>query len=348
MRSFQVFEFGGPLREQARPVPVPRGTEVLLRVRACGVCHSDLHVQDGHFDLGDGQVLELARSVTLPRTLGHEIMGEILAAGPEAEGVTPGDRRLVFPWIGCGACPVCLGGAEHLCPRPASLGFNVDGGFSDHVIVPHPRYLVRVEGVPDHVACTFACSGLTAYSALRKAPRPADGDRVLVIGAGGVGLSAIRLAREVLGVAPVVAEIDLAKWDAARHAGASDVVTPSDGEARKALLKATGGFAAVFDFVGAQATVDYALGLVRKGGLVVVVGLIGGALSLPLPAFVMRGVALRGSFVGSLEELRALVDLAPTGWWRELPVTRRPLDEAGQALDDLRARRVVGRTVLSP
>lgn len=348
MRSFQVFEFGAPLREQAGAAPAPRGTEVLLRVTACGVCHSDLHVQDGHFDLGGGQVLELSRSVTLPRTLGHEIMGEVLAAGPDAEGVHKGDRRLVFPWIGCGACPICLGGAEHLCARPASLGFNVDGGFSDHVVVPHPRYLVAVEGVPDHIACTFACSGLTAFSALRKSPRLREVDRVLVIGAGGVGLSAVRLAREVLGVAPVVAEIDRAKWDAARAAGASEVVDPADGQARKTLLKTTGGFAAVFDFVGAQATAEYAFGLVRKGGLVVVVGLIGGALSLPLPALVMRGVALRGSFVGSLEELRALVDLAATGWWRGLPVTRRPLSEAGDALEELRARRVVGRTVLTP
>lgn len=348
MRSFRLLNFGGPLREQFGTTPEPRGTEVLLRVTACGVCHSDLHVQDGQFDLGGGQVLELSRSVKLPRTLGHEIMGEVLAAGPDVADVQKGDRRLVFPWIGCGACPICLGGAEHLCPRPASLGFNVDGGFSDHIVVPHSRYLVAVVDVPDHIACTFACSGLTAFSALRKVPHPADGDSVLVIGAGGVGLSAIRLAREVLGVSPFVAEIDRLKWDAARHAGATEVVDPNDGEARKRLLKTTGGFAAVFDFVGAQMTAEFAVGLVRKGGFLVVVGLTGGALSLPLPALVMRGISLRGSYVGSLEELRALVSLATTGWWRELPVTRRPLAEARQALDDLRARRIVGRTVLTP
>lgn len=348
MRSFKVVKFGQPLCEQTGSLPAPKGTEVLLRVSACGVCHSDLHILDGRFDLGGGQVMDLSRSVQLPRTLGHEIVGEVCAVGPEVQGARLGDRRIVFPWIGCGECSICRAGAEHLCGRPRALGANADGGFSDHVLVPHARYLVGYEGVPEHIACTFACSGLTAFSALRKAPSPAEGDRVLIIGAGGVGLAAIRLAKHVLGITPVVAEIDRGKWDAAKEAGASDVVDPADPEVRKVLIRSTGGFATAFDFVGARETAEFGTAVLRKGGRLIVVGLIGGSLGLPLPALVMRSIGVIGSFVGSLDDLRELVGVAKTGWWRSLPVTRRPLDDAQRSLDDLRERRIIGRVVLTP
>ena len=270
------------------------------------------------------------------------------AVGPDVHDVELGERRIVFPWIGCGECSVCKSGAEHVCGRPRALGANADGGFSNHVLVPHHRYLVPFEGVPEHIACTFACAGLTAYSALRKAPTPAAGDRVLIIGAGGVGLAATRLAKHVLGITPVVAEIDRGKWDAAKDAGASEVVDPADPDVRKTLIRSTGGFAIAFDFVGARDTAEFGTAVLRKGGRLIVVGLIGGSLSLPLPTLVMRGIGVIGSYVGSLDELRGLVAMAKTGWWRDLPVTRRPLPTAQQSLDDLRERRIVGRVVLTP
>ena len=274
MRSFRLAAFGAPLCEMVEPLPVPQGTQVLLRVRACGVCHSDLHVQDGSFDLGGGQRMDLSRGVGLPRTLGHEIAGEVAALGPDARGVVLGDRRIVYPWIGCGRCGLCQSGREHLCARAEALGIGKDGGFSDHVLVPHPRYLFDAGDVEESLACTYACSGLTAFSAVRQAVAECGGAPLLILGAGGVGLAGVRIAKEVHGIAPLVAEPDSARWEAARAAGAADVFDPGDSEARKRLLKATdGGVGAVVDFVGATASVEFALGVLRKGGALGVVGL---------------------------------------------------------------------------
>ncbi|MDH4050626.1 MAG: alcohol dehydrogenase catalytic domain-containing protein, partial [Rubrivivax sp.] len=136
MISYQLESFGKPLAQVLRETPAPQGTEVVLRVGSCGVCHSDVHLRDGYFDLGDGGRVDLARSVQPPRTLGHEIAGTVVAVGPQAQGARVGDRRVVFPWIGCGQCSLCAAGNEHLCNRPQGLGINRDGGFADHVVVP--------------------------------------------------------------------------------------------------------------------------------------------------------------------------------------------------------------------
>jgi D-arabinose 1-dehydrogenase-like Zn-dependent alcohol dehydrogenase len=350
MLSIQIEAFGKPLAQVLRDTPVPHGSEVLLRVSACGVCHSDLHMHDGYFDLGEGNRLDLTRSLQLPRTLGHEIAGIVVAVGPDATGTVVGDRRVVYPWVGCGQCALCAAGNEHLCPAPRALGAHRDGGFADHVLVPHPKYLLAFDPLPDEQACTYACAGLTAYSALNKVAPLGNDDTLLVIGAGGVGLSGIRLARELVpGAKLVVAELDHAKWDLARKAGAHDVIDPSADGAGKALVKATaGGVAAAIDFVGAASSFAFAFGALRKGGKLVCVGLFGGATPI-VPAMVaMKAVSVIGSYVGSLAEMQALMALARRGTLPSLPLSSRPLAQATQALDDLRAGRVRGRTVLRP
>jgi alcohol dehydrogenase/propanol-preferring alcohol dehydrogenase len=349
IRSYKVTAFGQPLRETVEPMPVLKGTEVLLRVDSCGVCHSDLHLADGYFELGGGNRMDLSRGLGLPRTLGHEIAGEVVALGPEAIGVALGQRRIAFPWIGCGACSLCAAGNEHLCARPRGLGTNVDGGYSDHVVVPHPRYLVDFSGIREELACTYACSGLTAYSALRKAEPVSARDPLMVIGAGGVGLAGVRLAQPVTGAVPIVADVSEAKRDAAKAAGASETIDPANPDVRKALVKSTdGGVAAAIDFVGSQASVEFGMSVLRKGGRLIVVGLFGGAINLATPLLPLRAMSLIGSYVGSLEELKALVTLARAGKLGEIPVQTRPLAEAQATLDDLRAGRVVGRAVLKP
>jgi alcohol dehydrogenase/propanol-preferring alcohol dehydrogenase len=347
MTSWQVESFGKPLVQALREVPQPQGTEVVLRITRCGVCHSDLHMQDGFFDLGGGHKLDVARTVQPPRTLGHEIVGTVAAAGPDAQDVRIGERRVAFPWIGCGQCALCQAGQEHLCSNPRNLGVSRDGGFATHVVVPHPRYLVDPGALPDEQACTYACAGLTAYSALRKVGTLAQGEPLLVLGAGGVGLSGVRLATRLCGVAPIVAEPDQAKWDLARAAGAADVIDPSADGALRNLMKATGGgAAAVVDFVGSANSFAFGFGALRKGGRMVCVGLLGGATPI-VPAMVsLRAVSVIGSYVGSLQELREVVALGARGELPALPVVLRPLAEANQSLDALRSGGVRGRTVL--
>lgn len=348
MRSYKVANFGQALIESIDPLPEPKGAEVLLRVSACGVCHSDLHLSEGRFDLGGGQFMDLTRAMQLPRTLGHEIVGEVRAVGPDADEVFVGVHRLVYPWIGCGECGLCASGAEHLCAKPRALGVNIDGGFADHVLVPDAKYLLDFGQIPEPLACTLACSGLTAYSALKKAPPLATDDRILIIGAGGVGLAAVRLAQPLLGTAPIVAEVDRGKWDAATLAGAVDVIDPTAPDIRKNLIRATGGFAAVFDFVGIPTTSEFGMAVLRKGGRMILVGLFGGSLSIALPTIPMRAISLVGSYVGSLEELRGLVALARDGGSQAMPLTARPLADAQASLEALRTGRVVGRIVLTP
>lgn len=128
MRAMQIIEWGKPLEAREYPDPEPQGEEVLLRVEAAGVCHSDVHIWDGHFDLGDGRQISLeSRGVHLPFTMGHEIAGEVAALGPQATGVKVGDKVVAYPWIGCGECAVCRKGEELLCLNPRTLGTRRTG-----------------------------------------------------------------------------------------------------------------------------------------------------------------------------------------------------------------------------
>jgi alcohol dehydrogenase/propanol-preferring alcohol dehydrogenase len=348
MRSYQVTAFGAPLEERASETPEPQGSEVLLKVSACGVCHSDVHLWEGYFDLGGGKKVDMARTMTLPHTPGHEVAGEVVALGPEAEGVAVGARRVVFPWIGCGACALCAAGDEHLCLKPRAIGIDVAGGYADHLLVPHPRYLLDAGPVAEAGACTLACSGLTAFSALRKVEGLAPSDPLLIIGAGGVGLAAVRLAKRLLGIAPIVADIDAGRRQAALDAGAAEALDPAEERAARNLAKATGGIAAALDFVGAPSSAQFGLDSLRKGGRVIVVGLMGGAITMALPLFPFRSISIGGSYVGSLAEMSELVALAAKGEAEPVPVETRPLDRAQDSLDDLVAGRVVGRVVLTP
>jgi D-arabinose 1-dehydrogenase-like Zn-dependent alcohol dehydrogenase len=346
MLSYQVEAFGRPLAQVLRDTPEPQGSEVIVRVGSCGVCHSDVHLHDGYFDLGGDAKLDMTRTVKPPRTLGHEIAGVVVAVGPDAQGVRVGDRRVVFPWIGCGQCSLCESGHEHLCNAPQALGIHRDGGFADHVVVPHSRYLLDYGSLAEEQACTYACSGLTAYSALKKVGRVGANDPLVIIGAGGVGLSGIRLAKQMFGVAPIVVEIDQSKWDIARAAGAGQVIDPTADGALKALMKATGGAAAVVDFVGAGSSFAFGFGALRKGGKLICVGLLGGATPV-VPAMVsMKAVSVIGSYVGSLVEMQELMAMARGGVLPDMPLTEQPLANATAALEDLRAGRVRGRIIL--
>lgn len=347
MRSYKLTGFGAPLSEVIESPSAPQGAQVLLRVSACGVCHSDLHIADGYFDLGHGQKFDLAPVVKLPRILGHEIVGVVEELGPEATGVRVGDRRAVYAWGGCGQCAQCRAGQENLCAKPRNLSVHADGGFSNYVLLDHPRYLVEYEPLPATFAATLGCSGLTAFSALKKAA-PVDAEHpLMIIGAGGLGLAAISLCHALYGVGPIVADIDAAKRQAALEAGASAVVDPADSDARKSLLASTGGLVSAVDFVGAETSAAFGLSLLRKGGRLLVVGLFGGSIAVPLATLPIRAVSIVGSFTGALPEFRELVALAREGRIKPAPIETRPLETAQQSMDDLRAGRVRGRVVLT-
>jgi len=351
MRSQQIIKWGKPLEERSYDDPTPKGTEVLLKVIACGVCHSDLHIWSGYFDLGGGEKLRMAdRGVTPPFTMGHEPLGTVVALGPEAEGAEVGRSYVVFPWIGCGKCRMCQRNAtEQLCNQPRVIGTRVPGGYGDHVIVPDAKYLIDYEGVPENLACTYACSGLTAYSALKKLGALEADDYLVTIGAGGVGLSAVHLAAAVTPARLIVAEIDGTKRAAARQAGARETVDNGAPDAVRKVLELTGGgAAATIDFVGRPETARFGLDILRRGGRQVQVGLFGDRLPLSLAPLAMTMKSLLGSYVGNLDEMHELMALAKAGKVPPIPIEARPLEAANSAIQDLLAGKVLGRVVLKP
>jgi alcohol dehydrogenase, propanol-preferring len=350
MRSFQVCECGAPLLAAEHATPTPAGSEVLLKVLAAGVCHSDLHISDGYFDLGGGKRLTIAdRGIKLPLTMGHETVGEVVAVGADAGGVAIGERRLVHPWMGCGDCAVCRRGDEQLCRSPASLGVFRAGGYSDHVLVPHPRYLFDIGDLPPAAAAPLACSGVTTYGALKKIGAGLSREPVVIIGAGGLGLMCLALHKAMGGRAAIVVDVDSVKRDAASKGGARLVIDGKAPDAAQQIIAATNGGAwAVIDLVGSSATARLGLDSLIKGGKLIIVGLYGGDITMPLPALPMRAITLQGSYVGSLTEMAELLELIRRTGLPPLPVRTRPLAEVNDALADLRAGKVVGRVVLVP
>src|SRR5271154_6510049 len=237
--------YGQPLCETITDCPSPRGNEVLVRVQCCGVCHSDLHIQDGYFALGGDKRLDITKGRPLPFTLGHEIAGVIEAAGEAADGATIGRHVAVYPWIGCGTCAAGRGGEENLCSSHRHLGIAADGGFATHVLIPHPRYLLDYEPLSPDFAGPLMCSGLTAYAALKRLADRADRGPVLRVGLGGVGMMGLWIALALFREPPIVADIDGEKRNAAVAAGAAQAYDPADPQARRDVMKSTGGVLAV-------------------------------------------------------------------------------------------------------
>ena len=349
MRSYQVCECGAPLKLAESDVPTPQGTQVLTKLLAAGVCHSDLHIWDGYYEVGGGKRLNLVeRGIKLPLTMGHENVGEVIAVGPEASGVKVGDVRLVNPWIGCGQCKVCRRGEENLCVKPQSIGVYAQGGYATHMLVPHTRHLFDIGKLSPRDAAPLACSGVTAYSALKKVQATLKDEPVVLIGAGGVGLMGVALARKLGAKDVIVVDIDPAKREAALQAGATRAIDGAAADAAKQIQAATGGGAwAVIDFVGSTQTTALAIASIVKGGTVVVVGLFGGDVTIPTPFLPLRAMTLRGSYVGSSHDIAELLELVNRTGMPEVPIRTRSLDEVSAALGDLRAGKVVGRVVLT-
>lgn len=349
MKSFKITDYGQPLAEMDDPTPDPQGAEVVVRITGCGVCHSDVHIWEGYFDLGGGNKAPLNKAHTLPFTMGHEIVGVVEAAGPDASGCAVGDAAVVYPWIGCGECDICKTGDEHSCPRPRNLGVHKDGGYSTHVVVPHSRYLFPFGSLAPELAATYACSGLTAYSALKKVQAKAAGDSLLLIGAGGVGLAGLMIAKAMMNTTIIVADIDDKKLEAAKAAGADHVVNPTAEDARKQITRLTGGGArAAVDFVGSDKSAGFGLACLGGQGHLVIVGLFGGAMPLSVPLLPLKQLTIQGSYVGSLDDMKELMDLVAGGKVEPLPVSKRPLAQAHQTVQDLIGGAIVGRVVLTP
>ena len=351
MKAARIVKVNEKLEIQQVETPKPRGSQVLVKVQSSGVCHSDIHLWEGYYEGVGGQLLKTTdRGVNYPLTPGHEVAGIVDSLGEQAEGFNNNDKVLVYPWIGEGLCPACRIGEENLCDKPRSLGVYMDGGYAEYVLVPSYKYLVKMsDGMDTDASATLSCSALTAYGAVKNANLKPD-DNVVIVGAGGLGLMAIQIAKAVTGARIIAMDLDDKKLEFAKKEGADTTVNSKNEDPVKAIMELTDkmGADAVIDFVNASKTVETDMQFLRRRARVVLVGLFGGELKLSLVTMPTRAYRLIGSYTGTLSDMIELVSLATRGVIKPVVSNRFKLDQATDALTMLKEGKILGRGVINP
>jgi alcohol dehydrogenase, propanol-preferring len=317
MRAVVLRSFHEPLELEERPEPAARGDdEVVVRVLASGVCHSDLHVAEGYFDS------------PRPLVLGHEIAAEV-------EGL--GNVLLYTPW-GCGECRFCRRTEEMICPDAQEAGLFQDGGYAEFVRVPSRRYLYPIGDLDPVEAAPLGCGGLTPYRAVKHArPWLGPGSRALVLGAGGLGQFGIQYLRLLTDAAVHAGDPSTQKRERALELGAEEAAASAELE---------GPYDAVLDFVGSDDSLSHAARLVDRQGVAIVIGLFGGRIPFGLGA-VPHEAHFLSSVWGSRDELAELIELAQRERL-EYTIDTMPLERAQEAHDLVRRGEARGRIVLVP
>ena len=358
MKTARIIEPNNPLQVSELEKPEPTGNEVIIKVKAAGVCHSDLHLWEGGYDLGDGTFLKVTdRGVKYPVTPGHEIVGVVDELGDSVKGITKGEPVLVYPWLGCGQCPACKVGNENLCDTPKSIGLFQDGGYAEYVKVPHYKYLAKISGIDLDGATSLACSGLTAYTAVKKANVNSP-EFLVIIGAGGLGLMGIQIAKATTKAKVICVDLDDKKLDTAKKMGADFVVnsnvigsvTTGSGNAAQKIISICNnkGADSVIDFVNAPQTAKTGLTVLRKRGNLVLVGLFGGSLDISLVTIPLKAITIQGAYTGNYHDMVELIELAKKGTINPVISKRYSIEQANEALENLKQRKIIGRAVINP
>ena len=337
MKAAVLHEFKQPLAIERTSDPAPADGEVLVRVEACGVCHSDLHIADGDWP-------QFAPIVKRPLILGHEIVGRIVDTGPSVTGMQTGDR-VGLPWIywTCGECEPCHEGNENLCVRQKITGVSVDGGFAELVRAPASHVLKIPESLSSTEAAPLFCAGVTVFRALQQAEIKAR-QRLAVFGIGGLGHVAVQIGRE-LGADVTAIDVSEQKLELAKSLGASSVINAAQTDAGKELRK-QGGVHVALVTSAAKTAYDAAFQSLKPAGTLLVVGLPAENICFPPIMMASKEVRIRASAVGTRRDVAEVLALAGAGKIRCLVATRE-LEQANDALKELRAGQVSGRLVLS-
>ena len=351
VKAARIIEPDKPLELNQVEISDPSGTEVLIKVISTGVCHSDLHLWEGGYDTGDGFMKVTDRGVKFPVTPGHEVVGTIEKIGESVQDVKIGDNVLVYPWIGpknC-ECTSCKKGDTNLCETPQSLGVFQDGGYAEKIIIPDYKFLADIGDVNPDSASSLACSGLTAYTAIKKA-LVNNPESILIVGAGGLGLMGVQIASHLAKCKIICADLDDEKLKTAKELGATDVVNTKESDASQKIMSICNekGVDSIVDFVNAPPTVKLDLSVVRKRGNIILVGLFGGSVDLPLVSVPLKAITIQGAYTGNYKDMVELIELAKQGVINPIVSKHYTLDEATGALDDLKNRKILGRAVINP
>lgn len=355
MQAARIITPKEPLEVKQLETPKPRGSQVLVKVQSSGVCHSDIHLWDGGYTGLNGQFLKTTdRGVKYPLTPGHEIAGIITDMGEDAKDMAKDAFRqdqkvMVYPWVGDGLCPACRVGDENLCDNPRSLGVYRDGGYAEYVLVPNYRYLLPIpQNIDTETAATLSCSALTAYGAVKNTAIKPD-NNIVIVGAGGLGIMAIQLAKAVFGARIIVIDLGDDKLKVAKENGADETINSKNEDPVSKVMELTNkkGADAVIDFVNASKTVETDMQLLRKRAKVVLVGLFGGELKLNLVSMPTRAYSIIGSYTGNMQDMAELVSLANRKVIKPVISDRFKLSEATDALTKLKEGKIIGRGVIN-
>jgi propanol-preferring alcohol dehydrogenase len=335
MQAAVVHAFHEPLVIEELPVPTPGPGQVLVRVMASGVCHTDLHAADGDWPV----------KPKLPFIPGHEGVGYVAALGPGVTILKEGDRVGV-PWLhsACGGCEFCLTGWETLCPQQLNTGYSVDGGYAEYVLAP-AAYVGRLPDALDFAAAApILCAGVTTYKGLRETDtRP--GEWVAISGIGGLGHVAVQYAR-AMGLH--VAAIDVAddKLALARRLGAEIAINAASQDPTAELQRLIGGAHGVLITAVSAPAFRQGIGMLRRGGTCALVGLPPGDFPAPIFEVVLKRLTIRGSIVGTRQDLHEALQFAAEGKVAA-SIETQPLTAINEVFARLRRGQVQGRVVLT-
>ncbi|HTT67786.1 MAG TPA: alcohol dehydrogenase catalytic domain-containing protein [Gemmatimonadales bacterium] len=338
MRAIRYHGPRQPLRLESVPKPAPRPGEVLVRVTAAGICHTELHFLSGLLNLG-----------VQPLTLGHEVVGVVEETGAGVESATAGDRVIVYYYVGCGRCAHCLVGEENLCDAlVAEYGFVADGGFAEYAVVPARNAVRLPPGIADEAAAPIGCGVTTAVHAAALA-RLAAGDVALVYGVGAVAFGLIQLAR-LSGAEVIAVSRTPAKLEKARALGAAHVLNGNDGKVAERVREITRGHGAdvVFEQVATKETMAASTAALAKRGRLVFIGYSEDSYTVHPIQLVITEASVTGAVGNTLAELVRAVDLVAAGKVKTVVDRILPLGEFQKGIDALQKGQLIGRAVLKP
>jgi alcohol dehydrogenase, propanol-preferring len=334
MKAAVIQEFNQPLVVQDVDVPVPEAGDVLIKVEACGVCHSDLSIADGDWP-------QLKRMIKKPLIPGHEVVGRVVKRGDQVQNLQIGDRVGVA-WLhwSCGACELCQEGLENLCPNQAVTGASVDGGYAEFIRAKASHATKVPDALEPAEAAPLFCAGVTVYRAVKLAGVQ-PGQRVAVFGIGGLGHLAVQVAK-TFGAKVIAVDIAADKLELAQQLGASQVINAATEDVLK-ILRGLGGVHAAIVTSSAKAAYNQAFYAVRPAGTLMVVGLPPEELSFP--AILMREIKIRSVATGTRDDVRETLNLAASGKIRCLIETSR-LSRVNEIFGQMRQGQIRGRVVI--
>ncbi len=334
MRAAVVRTFGKPLDICELPIPVPGPNQILVRTEACGVCHTDCHAAGGDWPV----------KPNLPFVPGHEGVGSVIAIGKGVRSFKPGDRAGI-PWLysACGECEWCVTGRETLCPSAQYGGYLVNGGFAEYFLAD-ARYAPHIPANLDSItAAPLLCAGVTTYKGLKETEaRP--GQWVAILGVGGLGHLAIQYAK-AMGLHVAAVDVHEEKLTLARRLGAELTVNAASGDPVPEILRFTGGAHGVLVTAPSLPAFRQGVGMTRRAGTCVLVGLPPGEFPLPVFDVVLKGISVRGSLVGTRADMREALEIAANAGIAP-HIETRPLESINDVFNELEAGAVQGRIVL--